>query len=397
MPLAGKIQVDGSKNAALPIIFSSIAIPGVSRLVGVPKISDVDISLDILCNMGATVTYDGDTLVINTKDLTYRAPDASAVSKIRASSYLIGACLARFGRAKVQPFGGCNFDTRPIDMHLAAATAFGADLVGDDLTAPSLRAADVYFDKVSVGATINAIIMASTAKGASRIFGYAKEPHVIALVEFLRSAGADITLLDDHVLIRGRELSNASATVIPDMIEAGTYITLSLMSGGAVTVGGACISHLASYLDILRQGGAEIFLTGSDIVARGRISRPISVSTAPYPGFPTDLQPIIAPLLAFSAGGEIREGVFLGRFGYLAELSKFGVQYELYDGYAKILNSKLHSAIATAPDLRGGAALMLSALAAEGESVINNADLVWRGYANVLQKLQTVGAQILNI
>lgn len=395
--LNGEIRVSGSKNAALPIIFSSIAIPGKSCLSGVPYISDVDIALDILRSMGAVIYRSDGELIINTETLEYSEPPMTTVSRIRASSYLIGACLSRFGRAKIQRFGGCNFDARPIDMHLYAAEKFGARIENDEIFCKRLHGADLYFDKVSVGATINAIIMATSAVGDSRIYGYAREPHVIALVDFLNSAGADINLRDDCVYVSGRSLTSATAKIIPDMIEAGTYVALSLITDSDISVLNADADHLFSFLNSLKDGGAEIYLTSDKLAVGGSISRPLAVSTAPYPAFPTDLQPIVAPLMAAACGGVISEGIFASRFGYLNELSKFGVEYRLGGASAEIFKSTIRPARATVPDLRGGAALVLAALSAEGESIIENADLIKRGYDNVVKKLRQIGADVTEI
>lgn len=392
--LSGEISVGGSKNAALPIIFSCILIRGISTITNVPDIADVDVALDIVSSFGASVVRNRDKVIIDTYNLIYRVPDVEAVSKIRASSYLIGATLSRFGRAKIQCFGGCNFDSRPIDMHIMAARAVGAELTDDEFYASGLVGADICFDKVSVGATVNAILLTVCAKGNSRIFGYAKEPHIISLIEFLNRAGAKITLDDDCIFIEGRELSSSHAEIIPDMIEAGTYLALSLMTDSSLRVVGADKNQLSSFLNVLLHGGAVIEYDALSVMLSGNITEEVNIETAPYPAFPTDLQPLMAPLIAVSFGGMIKEGVWKNRFGYLDELGKFGVLFEYKAGFSKIKKSVIRPAKAVAPDLRGGAALILAALYADGESVIENTELIKRGYGDIVNKLRTVGADI---
>ena len=395
--LFGKIEISGSKNAALPLIFATLITDGTSVLRGVPSISDVAVALELVSSLGATVTVDGDTVTIDTSDLKYKKPSEESVSKIRASSYLLGANLARFKIAHIQSFGGCNFDSRPIDMHISAMTSFGATLNGDEITAKELFGSDIRFSKISVGATVNAILLAATAKGKSRIFGYAKEPHVISLIEFLRKCGADITLFDDRIEIFGARLSGAEATVIPDMIEVGTYSALSLMTDSDILVGAEYPEHLSSFFAALSSAGATVTQTDGFVKLTGGLDTFLHITAEPYPGFPTDLQPQTAPLLASCFGGIITERVWRRRFGYLSELEKFGVRYELSESGAFIYPSKIHSAEATVPDLRGGAALMMCALYAEGESVIHSAEIIKRGYADVVNKLRSVGADIKEI
>ena len=393
-PLSGEIRVSGSKNAALPLIFASLLVRGTTTLSCVPEIEDVKTALDILTHLGASVERQGDRLFINTESVDYRIPPQRAVSKIRASSYLIGAMLSRFGRAELQRFGGCNFDNRPIDMHVYAAERFGASFDGKILEAKRLYGADVYFNKISVGATVNALIMAASAEGKSRIFGYAKEPHVISLADFLSRAGAKILITDECITVEGTTLKSASADIIPDMIEAGKYAVLSLLTSSELKISGIAHSHLYSLYETLIDGGAVLFGDSSSLILSGRIDAQLEIITAPYPAFPTDLQPLTAPLLARCGGGSITEGVWLNRFGYLNELSKFGVKYELESSRARIKPSKFNAAEVTAPDLRGGAALLLAALAADGESIIDNAELIKRGYSEIVKKLRKIGAKI---
>ncbi len=392
--LSGEITVSGSKNAALPLIFSTISINGVSTLSDVPDIGDVRVALEILKEFGAEILRCGKTLVIDTRFLKYCEPSSELIGRIRASSYLLGASLARFSRAKIYNFGGCNFCARPIDMHLSAMEALGGKRRGDEFFCERLIGADIFFEKASVGATINALIMASSAVGTTRIFGYAREPHVLSLVKFLRSAGVKISTRGAYIEIVGANLFSGKIKVIPDMIEAGTYVVLSLMTDSRLLIKGADADHLSSLLTALSHGGAQFKIDGNGIVPYGKITGPISIETAPYPGFPTDLQPIMAPLLAAREGGVLTERVWQNRFAYLNELRQIGLSFKIEEDSAVISKSKLVSGKTAAPDLRGGAALLLSALYTEGESEIKNAEVIFRGYENLEEKLCSIGAQI---
>lgn len=392
--LKGTVDISGSKNAALPLIFATLTTRGVSVIRNVPDISDVDIALELISEAGAIITRNKSDLTIRTDNLHYVRPSDSLVSKIRASSYLMGASLARFGVCHLQSFGGCNFESRPIDMHVDAMRALGAYGVGDTMRAGSLVGSDIFFDKVSVGATVNALLLASSAKGKSRIFGYAKEPHIISLAEYLSSAGAKVVFYEDRIEVEGAELSGARAYVVADMIEAGTFLCLSLLTDSRLKIRGASIEHLKSFIDSLNKAGAKAICGDGELSLYGQISECLNIVTEPYPGFPTDLQPQTAPLMARFCGGRITENVWRGRFGYLAELEKFGVGYELCDGGAVIRPSILRCAGARAPDLRGGAALLMCALSSHGQSIIDSAEIIKRGYSDIVGKLRLIGAEI---
>jgi UDP-N-acetylglucosamine 1-carboxyvinyltransferase len=279
-------------------------------------------------------------------------------------------------------------------MHIYAARSLGAFREGDMLFTDRLVGADIYFNKISVGATINAILLAVSAEGVSRIYRYAREPHVEALIAFLCLAGAKIKVLPECLEIVGRPLYSASARIIPDMIEAGTYLSLSLLTGADIKIKGADPNHLNSFFEHLAMGGAVVEYSKNEITATSDFSDYVEIETAPYPMFPTDLQPIIAPLLS-RGGGLIREGVWKGRFGYLSALSRFGIKYEAGEGYAKIIQSEICCADAEATDLRGGAALLITALSAKGKSIIFKSEIIKRGYENIVNKLRIIGANII--
>ena len=278
-------------------------------------------------------------------------------------------------------------------MHLDALLSHGAVLSDNgDITVKRLVPSVISFKKRSVGASVNALILAAGASGESVIEGCALEPHILTLIEFLRSMGADISLEGDTARVRGGELHGGKVRIGPDMIEAGSYLALSLLTGGGITVIGAEESELSSFLEPLLESGAEISRdVGIRLCSRPR--KPVRIVTGPYPEFPTDLQPIIAPVLALS-GGSIRDTVWEGRFGYLSELSRLGISSRIVRGVAEIFPSELKSGNATAPDLRGGMALLMSALSAEGQSVIDGAEVILRGYDDPVGKLGQLGAEI---
>ena len=394
--LFGEIEPGGSKNAALPIIFATLATKGVSRLRGVSDIGDVRVAIEIIEAFGAKVKRCGSVLEINTTDLHYAEVDKSITSKIRASSYLIGSCIARFGRFHLSEFGGCNFCNRPIDMHIYAAEMLGAAISDGEIHANRLRGTKIIFDKKSVGATINSILMALYADGITELVGTAKEPHVKSLVDFLVSAGADIEETDAGYLVRRSDLHGGNLKIIPDMIEAGTYLLLAPLTDGRITVKNSASLELESFFEPLDLSGVSIEYNGKDVTAYGVPEHPITVRTAPHPGYPTDLQPQIAPLMAKYFGGKIYENVWQSRFSYLDSLGRFGVRYEIHGNTSNIFKSSLNAAESYAADLRGGAAAVMCALAADGESKIKNAELIMRGYSSFEYKLKKLGAKILN-
>lgn len=394
--LEGEITVSGSKNAALPIIFSCILAKGVSEINNLPNIGDVNVALDILASLGAEIRREHNSAFIDTTHLRYRVPSVESVSRIRASTYLIGTMLSRFGRCRILPFGGCNFSKRPIDMHIDACVSLGGVVVDDEITAQRLTGGRVVFDKPSVGATVNAIMLAVSAEGDSTIIGAAREPHIDALIEFLLSCGADIKRINNIIHIKGRELHGGKITVIGDMIEAGSYLCAGLITGGVVTVNNCPVSDMDSIFNFFRELGAKVLLTDNRATVYGSEKFNTCMLTAePYPGFPTDLQPIAAVVLSRGTGGKITDNVWQSRFGYLRSLSRFGVEYNLKDCGAEIYASTLRCASATAPDLRGGMACILAGLAAKGRSEISSADTVLRGYEDLINKLNGLGAELI--
>lgn len=394
-PLVGDVFVSGSKNAALPLLFATIVTGGTSEIGHLPDISDIRVTLTILSAMGAEITRTAPGRVrISTDRMTGEDPPMALTSKIRASTYLLGAMLARFGRARVGGYGGCDFSARPIDMHLAAARAFGATEEGELLTSPRLVGGNISFHTVSVGATVNALFLAVAAEGESVIENAATEPHILALAEFFRSAGAKIEISGRQIRVTGAKLHGGHAEVIPDMIEAGTYLLCAPITGGNVRVHGARAEELTALTDALSLSGVEVTSRDGVLSARGRPYLPIDIETAPYPGFATDLHPPTVPLLALGVGGRIREGVFPERFGYLSELARFGLSFSREGNGVRIFPSRFHPADVRAPDLRGGVAAVLAALFADGKSRISDAGKILRGYEGLAGKLTALGADI---
>ncbi len=394
-PLFGTVAVGGSKNAVLPIIFAAATVKGVSVIENVPDISDVETAVFLLEELGALIDRSGTTLTVDASELSYRPPTPSAALAIRASTYLIGAELARFGKTEISSFGGCNFEPRPIDLHLYAARCMGAFADGSLFRMSKPKSSAVFFKKVSVGATANALILASSLPVLTEIYGYAREPHIKTLAEFLSSAGAKIEFSREKITVEGRELTSAHAVIPPDPIETGTFALLSLASGGNITVKGTPSGELTPLLAPLVDAGAEIAEEGGGFRLFGELRSPCSFFAEPYPGLATDLQPLTVPVLARFLGGEVRDSVFPKRFGYASELGRFGVFTENIPSGVRVLPSKFSRARAEAVDLRGGAALLFPALISEGESVISSAHLIKRGYSDLVKKLSAIGADII--
>ncbi len=394
-PLSGSIEVSGSKNAALPIIFACILTNGVSEIKNLPDIGDVNVALRIISNLGAKVYKEKDITYIDTENLSYSTPEINLVSKIRASTYLIGSCLSRFGECRLMPFGGCSFSHRPIDMHLSACSSLGAVIDGDSISAEYLRGAEIVFKKPSVGATVNAILLAASADGDSLIRGCAIEPHIDSLIDFINSCGGSVRRQKNDIFVSGRRLHGGKITVIGDMIEAGSYLAVGLMCDGRVSVHGCPTEDMASVFKSIENLGAKIDLNGNCITAAMTDrANYFSLTAEPHPGFPTDLQPIFAPLMARFSGGMICDTVWPSRFGYLNALSPFGVRSSIDKNKAKIQKSKIKQGRTSAPDLRGGMACLLCALLSKGKSEIFSADLILRGYENLEEKLNSLGAKI---
>ena len=409
-PLYGEVEISGAKNAAVAIIPAAIMVRGVCRLENLPQISDTDTLLRILRHMGASVrTLSRSTVELDCSHVSMEAltPEVWRLTRrIRASYYLIGAMLGRFGTACSTMPGGCNFGgVRPIDQHIKGLNALGAnvDVSGGFIRASArngrLRGTKIYLDKVSVGATVNIMIAAATAEGRTVIENVAREPHIVDLANFLNSMGADVRGAGTDVIkIRGvNQLHGGTYALIPDQIEAGTYMTAVAATGGEVRVSNVIPKHLDCISSKLREMNVEIE-DGDDyvIVRREDALTRTNIKTMPYPGFPTDMQPQISAALACAEGVSIvTESVWDNRFRYVDELRKMGAQIQVQDRTALIQGvGHLTGATVKACDLRAGAAIVIAGLAAQGETRVEDIQYIERGYQNIVGKLRALGADI---
>lgn len=403
-PLVGEVEIGGAKNAALAILAASIMTDETVIIENLPDVRDTNVLLQAIKSVGATIErIDRHSIRVNGSTIHDVVIEDDYIKKIRASYYLLGALLGKYKRAEVALPGGCNIGSRPIDQHIKGFKALGAEVkISHGLIvaqADHLKGSHIYLDVVSVGATINIMMAASLAEGQTIIENAAKEPHVVDLANFLNSMGANIKGAGTDVIrIKGVEkLHKTEYSVIPDQIEAGTFMMAAAATKGDVTIKNVIPKHLESISAKLMEIGCEI--EESDDAVRVVSSKPLShtqVKTLPYPGFPTDMQPQITVALGLSRGISIvTESIFENRFKYVDELTRMGASIKvesntaIIDGVAKYTGASL-----TAPDLRAGAALVTAALAAEGVSTIDDVNFIERGYEDFPQKLQSLGAQI---
>ena len=405
-PLYGEVEVSGAKNAAVAIIPAALMVNGVCRLENIPQISDADMLMTILEHLGAKIRLvNRNTVDIDCMDVRYTDAPYDLMRKIRASYYLIGAMLGRFGAAKTTMPGGCNFGVRPIDQHIKGMTALGADVdvSGGFVYAKAidgkLHGTRIYLDKVSVGATMNIILAASMARGRTIIENAAKEPHIVDLANFLNSMGADVRGAGtDSVKVNGTDaLHGGSYTIIPDQIEAGTYMVACAAAGGEVRVKNVIPRHLESISAKLREMGVGVTAYEDSVVVKssGRLRR-VNIKTMPYPGFPTDMQPQFAAALCLANGRSvITEGIYDNRFKYMTELRKMGAQVDV-DGRTAAIDGVdgLSGAPVAACDLRAGAAMVIAGLSASGTTEVEDIHYIERGYEDFVGKLRGIGADI---
>ena len=405
--LHGKVQISGAKNAAVAILPGVILADGVCRIENIPNIMDVNLMATILHQMGARVNrINKSTLEI---DPTYiRTPIATydLVRHMRASSYLMGALLGKFSRAEVALPGGCDFGVRPLDQHLKGFGVLGAEhsVVGGmiNVKAEHLTGGHIYLDVVSVGATVNIMLAAVKAEGRTIIENAAKEPHIVDLANFLNSMGADVRGAGTDVIkINGvKHLTGTVYSIIPDQIEAGTYMVAAAATGGDVLVQNVITKHLESITAKLREMGVEVdeYEDSVRIRRNGSLHR-CNVKTMPHPGFPTDMQPQIAALLSIADGTSIvNEAVWDNRFRYVDELKRMGAAISV-DGKIAVIEGveELIGAPVKATDLRAGAAMIIAALAASGTTYIEDIHHIERGYEEVVDKFAALGADIRRV
>ena len=405
--LKGQIEISGMKNAALPILFATIVTVDVCVIENLPPVGDIEVTLKILDIMGAKVTRHSPTVVeIDTRDIKQGSSPAGMVRRLRGSNYLIGAELARFGRAKVGTTGGCNFGARPIDLHIKGFSALGATVTdGDGFVSAHagerLKGTKIVMDKISVGATANILIAATTAQGMTTIENAAHEPHIVDLASFLNSCGAHISGAGTSVIkVRGVEkLHGCHYTIIPDMIEAGTYMVAAAATHGELVLNNVISRHLDAVSAKMREMGIIVIDEGDRITVKTTGSfNSAKIQAVPYPGFATDMQPQITALLSLANGiSTVTENVFKKRFQYVEELQRMGAAISVDDqgSTATVLGvHKLHGATVTALDLRAGAAMVIAGLAAEGETCVLDVETIERGYYDIVGKLRSVGADI---
>ena len=436
--LHGEINIEGAKNAALAIIPAAIFADGPCTIDNVPEISDVDIMLKVLKYMGAEIERPvKGTVKIDCRNVD---PDklvpACLSRRFRASYYLLGSLLGKYKRANVAMPGGCRFGDRPIDLHIKGFEALGAivtiegyeftcDACGGDCSfteyqaesakcsdplnsvvrvrADELNGNQIYMNVVSVGATINVMLASVMAKGLTVIENAAREPHVVDLANFLNSMGADIRGAGtDIIRIYGvGEMHGSDYSIIPDQIEAGTYMVAVAAAGGDVVIKNVIPKHLETITSLLKDGGVRVSATGDSVrvAADGSRVKAFRVKTRPHPGFPTDMQPQFGALLSTCVGeGKVIESVWETRFQYIDQLRKMGAQVKIDDDTATFTGVPyLTGTRVRADDLRAGAAMVIAGLMAKGETVITNVNLIDRGYANIVEKLTAVGADIKRV
>lgn len=413
--LEGTIPISGAKNAALPLMIASLLTSDTLTLKNMPRLADVTMLARILGNHGVDLAIagkrqgqssaDGDTVHLTAREIVDTTAPYEMVSRMRASFWVIGPLLARCGQARVSLPGGCAIGTRPVDLHLEALKALGAEIELDGgyvvAHAPSgLRGAHIRFPKVSVGATHTALMSAALAKGETVIENAAREPEVCDVASCLVKMGAQVDGIGTSTLrVQGTDvLEGAVHTVLPDRIEAGTYAMAAAATGGSVLLEGARAELLESALDVLRRAGIEVRATNSGIaVARnGSGIEPVAVETQPFPGFPTDLQAQLMALMSLSSGeSTIRETIFENRFMHVQELVRLGARITLEGDTARVTGvARLRGAQVMATDLRASVSLVIAGLAAEGETIVNRVYHLDRGFERIEQKLRRCGAAI---
>ncbi len=408
-PLFGNVEVSGMKNAALPILYACVLVKSKCVIENVPAVRDVTLSLSILKEMGASVrmlsrnTYEIDCTNININSVPYEL-----FRQMRASYYLLGAELGRFGRAVVGFPGGCDFGERPIDQHIKGFEALGGEVnlengnIAIEAKGGQLKGTNIFFDLVSVGATINVMLAAVTAEGTTIIDNAAREPHIVDLANFLNTCGANIRGAGtDMIKIKGvKSLYGCTYAIIPDMIEAGTFMIAAAATHGCVRINNVIPKHLESVAAKLEEIGVSVEELDDAVIVKGTpsLSR-TSVKTHPYPGYPTDMHPQMTVLLTQAQGvSYITEGVYENRFRYVDELRRMGAQIKV-DGRTAIIEggTPLSAAPVRAVDLRAGVAMVIAGLIAEGDTEVTDIHLIERGYDDIVGKLRGLGADIRRV
>ena len=406
-PIIGQVEISGAKNAAVAILpVAIIASKGKCIIENIPDIEDVNCIERILENLGCKIKREKNSVSIDSTNITSIDANTEDVRRMRASYYLIGALLARFKKARVELPGGCPIGVRPIDQHIKGFEALGATVIIENgavnVQADRLIGTSVYFDVVSVGATINVMSAATLAEGTTILENSAKEPHVVDVANFLNSMGANIKGAGTDVIriIGVKELTGCNYSVIPDQIEAGTFMIAAAACGGEVTINNVIPKHLESISAKLIEMGAEVYEGGDSVTvkAKGRL-KAVNIKTLPYPGFPTDVQQPMNTLLSVSEGRSIiNESIWEARFKHVDELKKMGANIKVSGSVATVDGvSKLTGTVVTASDLRAGAALVIAGLIAEGTTEILGIEHIDRGYPNIEEKFRSIGADIKRV
>ncbi len=405
--MQGEVSVCGMKNAALPILFATILVDGPCTLENIPPVNDISLSLEILRRMGAEVEQiDRTTVRIDSTQIRQGTAPNELVSLLRGSSYLLGAELGRFGKANSGWPGGCDFGTRPLNFHFKGFEVLGAAVQKSDkihAEAPNgLNGGYIYFDLASVGATANVMLAAVLANGTTVIDNAAREPHIVDLANFLNTCGANITGAGTTVIkIHGvKSLHGASYAIIPDMIEAGTYMVAAAATRGTVRIHSVIPKHVDIISAKLLEMGASVEEGDDSITVCGEgCQRNINISTIPYPGFPTDMHPQFAPLLCLAEGvSTVSESIWENRFRYVEELRKMGANIVVGGNTATFIGvGSLTGASVNATDLRAGAALVIAGLAANGKTEISGVECIHRGYCDIVEKFRSLGANISEV
>ena len=408
-PLSGTVTVSGAKNAAVAIIPAALMVDGVCRLENVPRIKDVILICDILKSLGAKVSFDDEgVLEIDSTDLSYVTPSEDLASRMRASYYLIGAMLGRFGKAEVAMPGGCDLGPRPVDQHIKGFNALGAvtSVKGGVIsaTAEKLVGANIYLDIVSVGATMNIMLAAALAEGVTIIENAAREPHIVDLANFLNACGANVRGAGTDVIkiLGAKKLHGVTYSIIPDQIEAGTFMIAAAATRGNVLIENVIPKHLETISSKLIEMGVTVEEFDNSVrVSCGKdvVLKRINVKTLPYPGFPTDMQPQIVALLSVVEGtSSATESVWDSRFKYVDELKRMGANI-MVNGKTAVIEGVdgLSGAKVRATDLRAGAGMVIAGLIADGETQITSIYHIDRGYERLEEKFITLGADIRRV
>ena len=409
-PLSGTVKISGAKNSAVCVIAAALLCKGTTVLENVPRISDVLILLSIMEKLGVQVKWESeDSVAITTPDHIKYSALFPEVSSLRASNLLLGSLLGRKGNAEVALPGGCDLGARPMDLHIKGFTQLGAEVetVGNsyiraEAPARGLTGDEIYLDFPSVGATENIMMAASVAKGRTVLANVAKEPEIVDLANFLRSAGAKISGAGTDVIrIDGvKELKGCIHSIIPDRIEAGTYMAVAAVTGCQLKLENVISAHLKPVVAKMNEAGVAVHSTGSNMYVTGpRRLRSVDVRTLAHPGFPTDMQPQFMAIASLANGiSTITENIFEKRMKAAAELKKMGADITINGNVASVKGVvKLHGANVEAHDLRAGAALVAAALAAEGETVVDKLEIIDRGYYRMTEKLQNIGCDIKRV